>query len=68
MRPSTTYVADTTVLPEPADMTWGERVAYVADPDGNPVALAAYTAPAQRERPATTPRSTHNSPFLRGWN
>ena len=29
-----------TVLREPADMPWGERVAYVADPDGNPVALA----------------------------
>jgi catechol 2,3-dioxygenase-like lactoylglutathione lyase family enzyme len=27
------------VLREPADMPWGERVAYVADPDGNPVAL-----------------------------
>jgi lactoylglutathione lyase len=29
-----------TVLREPADMPWGERVAYVADPDENPVALA----------------------------
>jgi lactoylglutathione lyase len=29
------------VLREPADMPWGERVAYVTDPDGNPVALAA---------------------------
>ena len=29
-----------TVLREPADMPWGERVAYVTDPDGNPVALA----------------------------
>jgi lactoylglutathione lyase len=28
------------VLREPADMPWGERVAYVTDPDGNPVALA----------------------------
>ncbi len=28
------------VLQEPADMPWGERQAYVADPDGNPVALA----------------------------
>jgi lactoylglutathione lyase len=39
----------TTILREPADMPWGERVAYVADPDGNPVALAAApagTAPA----------------------
>lgn len=32
--------AGTTVLREPEDMPWGERVAYVADPDGNPVALA----------------------------
>jgi lactoylglutathione lyase len=29
-----------TVLREPEQMPWGERVAYVADPDGNPVALA----------------------------
>ncbi len=28
------------VLGEPADMPWGERIATVADPDGNPVALA----------------------------
>ena len=28
------------VLREPAPMPWGERVAYVSDPDGNPVALA----------------------------
>jgi lactoylglutathione lyase len=28
------------VLREPADMPWGERVAYVVDPEGNPVALA----------------------------
>ena len=27
------------VLMEPADMPWGERIATVADPDGNPVAL-----------------------------
>jgi len=26
------------VLREPADMPWGERVAYVTDPEGNPVA------------------------------
>ncbi len=25
------------VLSEPADQVWGERVAYVEDPDGNPV-------------------------------
>jgi lactoylglutathione lyase len=29
-----------TVLRDPADMPWGERVAAVADPDGNPVSLA----------------------------
>jgi lactoylglutathione lyase len=28
------------VLCEPADMPWGERVAYVTDPDENPVARA----------------------------
>jgi lactoylglutathione lyase len=28
------------VLRDPEDMPWGERVGYVADPDGNPVALA----------------------------
>jgi lactoylglutathione lyase len=32
--------SDTTILREPASMPWGERVAYVCDPDGNPVALA----------------------------
>jgi lactoylglutathione lyase len=31
------------ILSEPDDMPWGERVAYVTDPDGNPVGLA--TAP-----------------------
>jgi lactoylglutathione lyase len=30
----------TTVLREPADMPWGERLAFVADPEGNVVALA----------------------------
>jgi len=29
------------LLRQPATMPWGERVAYIADPDGNPVALAA---------------------------
>ena len=28
------------VLQAPATMPWGERQAYVSDPDGNPVALA----------------------------
>lgn len=27
------------ILREPEDMPWGERIATVADPDGNPVAL-----------------------------
>ena len=27
------------VLKSPADMPWGERIATIADPDGNPVAL-----------------------------
>ena len=34
------------VLLEPAVMPWGERIATVADPDGNPVALCA-----ERESP-----------------
>jgi lactoylglutathione lyase len=29
-----------TVLADPSDMPWGERVAAVTDPDGNPGALA----------------------------
>jgi lactoylglutathione lyase len=33
--------ADVAVLREPEDMPWGERLAYVADPDGNPVSIAA---------------------------
>jgi lactoylglutathione lyase len=28
------------VLRDPADMPWGERVAFVADPEGNTVSLA----------------------------
>ncbi|MEU6818442.1 VOC family protein [Streptomyces sp. NPDC046860] len=28
-------------LRDPVEMPWGERIAYVTDPDGNPVALAA---------------------------
>ena len=28
------------VLQEPATMPWGERQAYLSDPEGNPVALA----------------------------
>ena len=33
--------AGTKVLFEPADQPWGERAAYVADPDGNPVLIVA---------------------------
>lgn len=29
------------ILLEPADQPWGERMAYVADPDGNPVMICA---------------------------
>jgi lactoylglutathione lyase len=36
--------ADVSVLREPEDMFWGERLAWIADPDGNPVALAATTS------------------------
>jgi len=32
--------AGVAVLREPEDMPWGERIAFVADPDGNPVTLA----------------------------
>jgi lactoylglutathione lyase len=35
---------DVRVLKEPQDMFWGERVGWVADPDGNPVALAMVLA------------------------
>jgi lactoylglutathione lyase len=33
--------ADVPVLMEPADQPWGERLAYVQDPDGNPVHITA---------------------------
>jgi lactoylglutathione lyase len=36
------------VLREPENMPWGERVAFVADPEGNPVTLA---APNEDSRP-----------------
>jgi lactoylglutathione lyase len=32
--------AGTTIVRGPADMFWGERLAYVADPEGNLVVLA----------------------------
>lgn len=32
--------ASVPLLRAPRDMPWGERIAYVTDPDGNPVALA----------------------------
>ncbi|MFC7529915.1 VOC family protein [Actinoplanes sp. GCM10030250] len=34
---------DVPVLVEPADQPWGERMAYVADPEGNPVMVCAPT-------------------------
>lgn len=36
--------AGVTVVAEPVDQAWGERVAYVEDPDGNLVMLAAPVA------------------------
>jgi lactoylglutathione lyase len=33
-------LGDGRVLREPADMPWGERVGFVADPEGNVVSLA----------------------------
>ncbi|WP_432133454.1 MULTISPECIES: VOC family protein [unclassified Streptomyces] len=33
--------ASVPLLRAAVEMPWGERIAYVADPDGNPVALAA---------------------------
>jgi lactoylglutathione lyase len=40
--------AGVTVLAEPANQPWGERLAYVEDPDGNPVMITAPT----RDAPA----------------
>jgi len=34
-----------TTVTEPQDMPWGERIAYVEDPDGNLVMLAAALSP-----------------------
>jgi lactoylglutathione lyase len=31
--------ADVPILRQPEDMPWGERIATVADPEGNPVAI-----------------------------
>lgn len=42
--------AGAAVVREPADMPWGERVAFVRDPEGNMVALA--TASGLAEPPA----------------
>jgi lactoylglutathione lyase len=35
----TLRAAGTPVVTQPADMPWGERIAYVSDPDGNLVML-----------------------------
>ncbi len=37
--------AGASVLRAPADMPWGERVGFVADPEGNVVSLAAPASP-----------------------
>ncbi len=37
--------AGASVLRTPADMPWGERVSFVADPEGNVVSLAAPASP-----------------------
>jgi lactoylglutathione lyase len=53
-----------TVLREPADMPWGERVAYITDPDGNPVALATLPdrgSPGTRSEKAANPSATAHS-------
>jgi lactoylglutathione lyase len=34
-----------TVIRSPEDMPWGERVGFVRDPDGNPVAIATSATP-----------------------
>jgi lactoylglutathione lyase len=36
--------AGVSIMREPEDMPWGERIATVADPEGNPVALCAAAA------------------------
>jgi len=36
--------AGATVLREPEDMPWGERVAYAEDPEGNPISIAQAVA------------------------
>ena len=36
--------ADVAVLRQPEDMPWGERLAFIADPEGNPITLAAPVA------------------------
>jgi lactoylglutathione lyase len=36
--------AGVTVLRRAADMPWGERVAFVLDPEGHPVAIATHAS------------------------
>jgi lactoylglutathione lyase len=38
------------VLAKPFDQPWGERMAYVEDPDGNPVHIAAAIAESAEQR------------------
>ncbi len=40
----------TTVLREPVDMPWGERIAHVTDPEGGAVALASHIPAARAAR------------------
>jgi len=42
---ATLRAAGVSVLTEPADQPWGERLAYVADPGGNPVMICAPLTP-----------------------
>lgn len=44
------------VLREPEDMPWGERIASVSDPDGNPVALC-------QERSSASAQPTPSTEF-----
>ncbi len=43
------------LLRAPADMPWGERIAHVLDPDGNPVAVACASNPLTTDLPRDTP-------------
>ncbi|MEN3281629.1 MAG: hypothetical protein V7607_2769 [Solirubrobacteraceae bacterium] len=42
---ATLLAAGVSVVREPVDMPWGERVGFVADPEGNLVSLASGSSP-----------------------